>query len=221
MAVADISRIRKRVIELLLASPRASRYGGTVGDNARYSVTQEVTDAALETDAEVCQDIISTPGHPYRSGFMAVSSNLSNGDFVPAHVGAHGEVDIDVSGGGTFRPSQLGKGRDEIQAILEFPSLYASKRFHWIEDSRIYHAGSAARVWTPSFTKTSACQAHEAYEGVVAFGTVERLEKDGGDPSFFQKYGRLYLLGRQFIRQKELVIPAQAELEKMLERRAA
>lgn len=221
MAVVSLSRVRTRVIELLLAAPRASRYTSAVGNNGVYAVTQEITDAIIAADEQVCLAIIETVGHPYRTAFMSASTNLSNGDYVPAHVGAHGEVDIDVTGTGTFRPSQRAESRDAVQEIIEFPSIYSSKRFHFIEDSRIYHAGSAARVQYPVFTlNTSACQAHEAYEDLVVYGAISHLEKKGAEAGFFDKYARLFELGKQMIRGKLLTIPEQAQLEQQLERAA-
>jgi hypothetical protein len=143
-------------LELLLASPRGARYGGTAGGKSSYSVTQEVTDACVEGDMLTCMAIIETLGHPYRSGFMVASANLATGDFIPAHIGSHGRVVIDPTGTDTFKGGILAASMDELVEALHNPVLYPNaKRFYFIEDNCIEHLGSAAKVYYPLFTKTT------------------------------------------------------------------
>lgn len=207
MAAVSISRVRKRVIELLLAAGRGARYTDAVGDQKRYTVLQELTDAIVEADMAVCMAIIETPGHPYRTSFMTPSSNLASGDFIPAHVGGHGKVEIDNGSG--FKPGLLAKSRDDVSEMIAQTALFAATgRWYWIEDNEIVHNGNAAKVWYPSFTMNlSACQAHELYTAAVICATIPLLRKDGGEAQFYDDYARMYALAESRIRRRERVIP--------------
>lgn len=218
MAVCDIVRIRKRVLELLIASPKANRYTDAIGTNAEYAVLQEITDTILQIDCAVCVDIISTIGHPFRASFMFPSGALSSGDFVPSHVGVHGDVRITVSA--VAQPGMRANARDDVLRMIEFPTRYLSRRFYWIEDSVLYHAGDSASVYTPVLNKSVVCQAHESYEDIEVYGTVGAVEKIGNESQFFSSYRNLYQFGRGLIRGKAEVIPPQQELEQMMRRAA-
>jgi hypothetical protein len=225
MAVASLTRIRKRVISLLLADPRSGRYTDTVGDQKRYVDKQEITDAIIESDMQRCAVVIATVGHPYRAAFMTPTGNLATGDFItPAGIGQHGKVEIDPTGGGTFKAGKLAKSLDHLLEVLHHPTLFPnSKRWYWIEDNAIQHTGSAAKIWYPAFTKNdSACQAHELYTPGVMAGAIALLRKPGGDPTFYDDYERMTLLADQMIAAKETALPDVEKLRVMMrERRAA
>jgi hypothetical protein len=213
MAVVSISRVRKRVIELLLAAGRGARYADAVADQKRYTVLQELTDAIVEADMLVCMAIIETPGHPYRAGFMTPSTNLATGDFIPAHVGGHGKVEIDNGSG--YKGGRLASSREEVLEMIDQPSLYATGgRWYWVEDNEIVHNGSAAKVWYPSFTKTdAACQAHELYTAAVMVNTIPLLRKDGGDPQFYDDFAVMAGLAEARIRRGERTLPDIEQLK--------
>ena len=223
MAVVSISRVRKRVIELLLAAGRGARYTDAVGDQKRYAVLQELTDAIVEADMHVCMAILETPGHPYRAGFMTPSGNLANGDFIPAHVGGHGKVEIDPTGGGTFRGGILAESLDELLEVLHHPTLFPNcTRYYFVEDGCIHHTGSAAKVWYPAFTKNdAACQAHELYTAAVIAGAIALLRKDGGDPGFFNDYAQAALAAEALIRGGAKALPDVEQLRLQLQHRKA
>lgn len=192
---------------MLLAAGRGARYTDAVGDQKRYTVLQELTDAIVEADMAVCLAVIETPGHPYRVGFMGPSSNLASGDFIPAHVGGHGKVEIDNGSG--FKPGLLAKSRDDVSEMIAQTALFAATaRWYWIEDNEIVHNGNAAKVWYPSFTKNdAACQAHELYTAAVLCAVIPLLRKDGGDPQFYNDFAEMFSLAEQRIRRRERVIP--------------
>lgn len=222
MAVVSISRVRKRVIELLLAAGRGARYADAVADQKRYTVLQEITDAVVESDMQRCAVIISTVGHPYRASFMTPTGNLATGDFItPAGIAQHGKVEIDPTGTGTFKAGRLAKSHDHLLEIIHHPTLFPnSKRWYWIEDSVIEHSGSAAKVWYPSFTKNdAACQAHELYTAGVLAGTIPLLRKDGGDPSFFDDYAEMAAVGDELIAARAKALPDIEELRAMMRER--
>lgn len=208
MAV-DVNAVAKRVIELLLAAGRASRYTAVVGDNARYAVTQEILDAILEADANVCRAICETPGHPYAAAFVTPTGNLASGTIIPAYVGCP----IDVTVDGEF--SRLAESRAEILEILANPTLYPDvEAWHFIENSILYHTGTDGIVKHPAFTKTSACQAHESYQSADVAGAISLLPKDGGDDSFFDHWLKIYVGMEAQIRNRQLVISESEQYEK-------
>lgn len=209
MAVASISRIRKRVIALLLAHPRGGYYTDNVGGKSTYASLQEITDAVVDADMNVCLAILDTPGHPYASGWQVASSNLASGDFLPPFIGAHGRVIIDPTGTGTFKRAVLARSADEMAEVVNNPTLYPNcKLFYFIEGNCIEHSGSAARVYYPSFSKTdAACQAHELYTSAVLAGALALLYKDGGDPQFFGEYAQIFALADAAIRAGEKTLP--------------
>lgn len=219
MAVVSESRARKRVIELLLAGGRSARYAGTVSavdGNARFEVQQEITDAVIEADMAVCLAIIETTGHPYRVGFMTVAGPLANEDYITGHVGAHGDVQIDETGSGSYKGGLLAASKDEVLEVIQCPALYANaKRFYWIEDSKLYHTGAAARVYYPAFTKNDAvCQAHEAYTAAVIAGAIAHLVKDAVGDEFASFYINQFQNYLRMIKGSLLVIPEAQQFEK-------
>ena len=225
MTVVSISRVRKRVIALLLAHPRGGFYTDAVGGKGSYASLQEITDAVVDADMNVCLAILDTPGHPYASGFQVASSNLASGDTLPAFVGAHGRVVIDPTGTGTFKRAVLAKSADEMAEVVNNPTLYPNcKLFYFIEAGTVEHSGSAARVYYPSFSKTdAACQAHELYTSAVLAGAIALLMKDGGDPQFFGEYAHVAAEALARIRAGEKTLPDIERLRVMMRegRRAA
>lgn len=212
MAVADIVLIRTQVLEKLIASPRAARYTDAIGEGKDYAVKQEITDNILIIDFTNCNDIIGTPGHPFRSSFMIPSSPLVSGDFIPAHTGAHGDVQVSLSGVYDF--SVPAKSRDEILAMRGNPTLYGgASRHHYIEDSVCHHAGEFAKVWYPSLAKTALCQSPQAYEDVLIYGTIHLCEKIDIADEFYDKNLRLYQYCRQMVKGGAEFIPSQQQLE--------
>ncbi|MBV9210666.1 MAG: hypothetical protein JOZ52_08560 [Acidobacteria bacterium] len=212
MAAVDLTRCQKRVIELLVAAGRAARYTAAVGDNSRYAVTQEITDAIIEADLIICRDIIETAGHPYAAQFMGVTGNLANGDLIPAFMGVVADVYVDDE------LSSLASSRDEILEIRANAALYPNVgAWHFIENSILYHTGTNGVVRRPVLARdNAACQAHEAYEEADVVGAISLLAKDGamsGD-SFYQYHNGLFLGCRQMIRQKVLIVPEQTRYEK-------
>jgi hypothetical protein len=219
LSVVSVSRVRNRVVELLLASGRGARYTGAVSatdGNGRFEVTQEMTDAIIEADMAVCLACIETVGHPYRVGFLVASSSLANEDLLPSHVGADGVVKIDETGTGTFKDGILAESKDDLLEALRNPTLYPdSKRYYWLEDSQVVHGGASARVYYPSFTKNdAACQAHEAYTSAVIAGALAGLKKDAVGDDFIAYYARQFEMMLRDIKGRLLVIPETQQFEK-------
>lgn len=218
--VADITLVTKQVLEALRAMPRFARYTAAIGENSEFVVLQEITDKVLITDSTLCNDVIATPGHPWRSSFMVESSPLIHGAFIPRHTGAHGDVLVSV--GGVYDFSSPAKSKEEIFAMRANPGIYgATSRVHFIEDSVCYHAGQFAKVWYPSFSKTAACQSPQTYEDLLYYGSVHISEKlDNNDPLFVKCNG-LFVAGSALVRTGAMLIPVQQELEAAMRGKSA
>lgn len=217
MALCDITRIRKRVISLLLAN-RLAPYTDAVQGNSRYSVLTEFSDTILEVDAMIVQARISTPGDPHRERFMTTfSPDLANGDLIPAHSGAHGDVDVKV--GAAWAPARYAKSRAEVISLVEHPVIYPDcERWVFIEDSRIFHNGAAARVMSPTFTKTAVCQAPEEDELAEIAGALGMIPKDGAvTPEIHDKGAQFFTWYIETqIKGKNLILPEAEQIERQL-----
>lgn len=209
MAVADITRIKKRLIAILRAGPRNAAYSATVGTTtgtARYPSDQELTDAILEADARVVAAIIETIGHPYRNQFFTTSGNLSSGELIPAHVGKDAIIKVDGD------PVRLASSLNQMLEIIANPTLYTTGKLAYIEDTYIFHNGTLATVAYPNFTMTTVCQSPESYESAVLCGSVGILAKDGASSDYYSYYSNLYVAQETAIRGQELVIPEIEQL---------
>lgn len=196
MALVNIVNVRTRALELLLASPDAARYTDAIGTNSEYAVKQEITDAILATDFDICGAIIDLAESGSGAGFMFPSGSLVTGAFIPSHEGSRGNVEL--FDGSAWVDGLLASSEDEIAEMLASPTLYANAGlWYFIKFRQIRHNASLARVYLPTITKTAACQAHERYENAELWGAVMTLEKDGSDQSFFRKYETLYMTERQ------------------------
>lgn len=222
-AVADISLVRKQVLEMLVLMPVAARYSDSIGTNSFMLVLQELTDKILIIDeAIVTQDIITQEGHPYINKFMTLSSTFSSGDRISEHLGVYGDVLVAPDIGGTYGPSTAVKSREEILRMVDNATLYGGpSRHHFIQGHVLYHAGYQAapsgKVYYPVFTKSSTlCQCPDAYTDVLISGTIDLCEKLNSDDPIFKKNHDLYMLGRSMIKAGAEFIPAATQLSAML-----
>lgn len=218
MPVADIARIRKGVVSALNAS-RLSPYAGTIPSppsNSRYQDVNEFNDTILMIDGMCVQARIDNPGDPYRPAFITATANLANGDFIPAHIGANGSVDVAI--GATFGPARYAKSRAEMIAIQTHPLLYPdAKRWAFVEDGQIWHNGDAARVWRSTYTKTAACQSPEVDEYAIKCGTIAGLVKDGSvTPELYGQCGNYFAVYLQMIRGGNVILPEVVTVERQL-----
>lgn len=199
MAVVDVDQVQTRALELLAAGPRFARYTLAIGESSDYPVLKEIKDAAIGVDFTLCGDIVDDPESPSGTRFMFPSANLASGDFVPDHEGSRGPVEL--SDGVIWRDGLLASSDDEMQEILSHPALYSGiDLWYFLKFRKILHNASAARIYLPTLTRLTTCQAHPRYEDAEVWGTVAVLEKDGADPSFFRKYETLYMNERARLR---------------------
>lgn len=218
MGVCDIARIRKGVISALMAN-RLSPYAGTIPSpptNSRYQDVAEFDDTILQVDAMVVHARISNPGDEYRPMFITATGNLANGDFVPGHIGANGNVDIDSGSG--FKPARYTKSRAELIAVMAHPALYPdAEDWCFVEDSQIFHNGNAARVWRPTYTKTAACQSPDVDELAIKMGTLGSIPKDGAiQPEIYSAGANYFAAYLQMIKGEKVILPEVVAIERQL-----
>jgi hypothetical protein len=188
MAVADITRIQKRVVQLLNARSSDVNYSASPsGKNTAFLSTQEITDAILEADAMVViQGILASVDHPLRAAFLVASANLASGAAIPECVGPIGRVDLSQDGS-TWTPG-IWNGKDDVlmgRMFTTTPLPYTQTSgfigYYNLSDNSIYHTSTHARIYLPQFTRTSACQAHEGLESAIIAGAIMLLKKDSSN----------------------------------------
>lgn len=88
MPALDYTTAKKAIRAILQASRSSGGYASTVDSSKdQFSSDSELDNAILYADAEVCNIIINTPGHPFQYNFTATSSALQNGATLPLHTG--------------------------------------------------------------------------------------------------------------------------------------
>lgn len=88
MPALDYTTAKKALRAILQATRTTGGYASTVdGSKAQYSLDAELDNALLYADAEVCNVIVNTPGHPFQYNFVTTSSALQNGATLPLHTG--------------------------------------------------------------------------------------------------------------------------------------
>lgn len=212
----DIVKVRTRVISLLMAN-RLSPYTDAVGGNSRYPVKTEFTDTTLQVDALIIQARVSTPGDPHRSRFITSEDGLAHGAYITGHTGTHGDVDVAI--GADYQPARYAKSRAEVISLVEHPAIYPNtERWAFVEDSRVFHNGDAARVWRSTFTKTDDCQAPEEDELAEVAGTLGFLPKDGAvTPELYDRGAQYFMWYIETqIKGKSVVLPEIEVIERQL-----
>lgn len=216
-----MARCRRRVIFILNAGPDDRTYTDSVTDTGKYA-DSEITESIKEADIEICNDIIETVGHPYRSFFLttgAATEITTNGADVPAHIGEKSIVEY--WDGSAWKMAELAPNASAVARYRKYASSYGDaatdvEQYYFIEDDSIYFTASKVRVKVASFTSTDAViQSPRVYERAVSLGGLCGLLKDGGDAQMFDWYYRQYLNSRSIIRNNQLIIPKIEQFKKI------
>jgi len=212
--VADLVLVRTQVIEKVFGNIIINRYTDALdGSNSEWPSKQEITDNCILADEIICQDLISTPGNGWRQQFLQWTADLDSGSAVTQTTGAYGEVKVKV--GGTYKFSQPSKSREEILRMIQFPNLYTDKFWHFVQDGIVLTPGDKVQVQYPVFTRGVTLQGPQTAEPAIIWGAISLSEKmDSGGP-FFQKYDRLFGVGREYVKTGQ-IIPPMEQLEQMI-----
>jgi len=220
IVAADIEFIGPQVLEKLLATPEAARYTFATGSDSEFQIVQEIRDNILIVDERICvEDIIGTPGHPWRQKFMQWSTGIASGVKITDTVCPYGFVQTKV-GSADYEFSTQAKNRDEILRMIKFKSLYSNLNFHWIEDGVVLTPADTAKVQYAEFTRTAACQAPATATAALIYGSIQQCEKRDSGSDVYSDYGKLFEMARPYIRQNQIIPPAE-QLEMALDRKAA
>lgn len=100
--VVNFDDVRKAIVSILQSSTTAYGSGSTGstpdGSNAMFVSNEEIQDAVLYTDAEICTLIANTPQSPFQSTFAQTSTALNTGSFGGVNLPARNGMVIKVTG---------------------------------------------------------------------------------------------------------------------------
>lgn len=183
MALADLSRVKKRFIQILGANRLA--YANTIGTgnagigSVRYD--QELTDILLEADALVITEGYFQSLMSLRNRFLTVSANIANGDKLPEFVGIIGKSEYSIDGV-TWYLSQDAVSKEDVINAARLGTGYTSAAdfagHHFFEEGYAFHSSPYFRVEYPNYTKTTALQSLEVHEPLVISGGLMLAYKD-------------------------------------------
>jgi hypothetical protein len=208
MALADFTRVKKRIIQILGANDTA--YGATVSGNmGAFPYDQEITDACLESDAMICTE--SYFAHPtLGTRFHSTSGTLANGDALPEFIGRHGKVELQDSDG-NWGPGAPADSKDSVVNLVRYGTGFLGgaeniEGLYFIDRGYIFHSSTGARVKYPAYTKTASLQSLDMHEQALIAGALMMLYKHGS-PLHSEPNSAFY--GQFFEKQKERILMNQ------------
>ncbi|GEM_PF-4793409 len=213
--VTSLERVTKRVMNLLSITSENAPYSTTVEEGAKFTA-DAITDVVLEGDSIVCNDIMATIGHPYRSKFLSSFDEyeeIENGGLIPPYVG---EQDIIMIQQTTSELSvvrgKLALSLDRLESVRALPNLYGTPPLYYPDGgSRLRFIGHRARVFRPTFEidrlNGGVCQSPEIYERGVLAWAMTGLFMDGSDTEQLFWYERQSQAISLRVRNKEISLP--------------
>lgn len=199
MAVVDFVQCQKQCLAILNAGPDDYSFSTLVGDERFGTLgipSDQVKEAILAADEQVCLAILETPGHWARPDYVDWSPLLDYLDEVPAHIGATGAVRITVSNGGSLVPGLVSTINEIILWRSNQNGAYGSLQHdavnnllagnYAIRDNIVYFTGAKMAVRIGTFTRSAlVCQAPAIYQLTVWIGALVNLFPKEG--SWLQK----------------------------------
>jgi hypothetical protein len=209
MTVADITKLKKRAIQLLNAAPD-SGYVSTPSGNATYAIEQEITDALLAGDQEVFILLASTPDHYMHGDIVTMSGLLLHGAELPGSLGWFGNVELNpvADGSGAWSKSYE-TSRAEILEAVEFQNdgIFGTSStdvypWHCVDKGQIFHTGGCARLKYVTTAIGSVCRSPENYENAILCAGLRLLRKPGQTSEFFTRMDALWAQAQRLIRSQ-------------------
>jgi hypothetical protein len=209
MATSDITKITARVSWIL--GSHGSSFDATISDD-RF-IQEEIRRAIVETEAEIVRAACESY-HPMRTSFLSWSTDLSDGDTLPAHIGQVEAVRIKPysgsltynSGESTSR-SNIKHWRTNTNNIFDTIAHDANgsnlSGYFNITNETIRFTGNVAQVKVCSYEPdyaTPALQIEDQFDNLLVAGTIPRLNKLGVPQALIMSYGSLYSAGMDAIR---------------------
>lgn len=185
MAIADLTRVKKRVIQILGANRAAYSAGVGTGNSGigAYRNDDEISDACFEADSMVIVQGYFASRLSLRNRFFKTSSPLAHGDPLPEFAGLIGTVEY-TADGTNWRQSMAAASKQDIIALARpgtatYVGAGSSAGHHFIEDGAIYHTSKQVRVKYPEYNRTtSALQSYVAHEPAIISGALMLLYKE-------------------------------------------
>lgn len=222
MAAADIAKITARVLWIIGA--RSSAFDATVSDD-RF-IQEEIRRAIIETESDIVRALCEST-HPMRTQFLAWSTDLANGDTLPARTGQVEAVRIKpYAAAGSYNIAES-TSRENIRlwrantanvfdAINHDQNGSALAGYYNITNETITFTGSAAQVktctYTPDYT-TPALVIDNQFDTVLVAGTIPRLNKIGVPQALVVSYGQMFANLIGMIRQGTMTAPDIAQAQ--------
>lgn len=211
---------RPQVIHLMNANT-SGVYDTSITDDRFTSGL--VDESLFENDETVYLTCAESVGHWSRPDMLTLSSDLSNGDAIPSHIGDLGKVVIKRSGGESiYYPATPVRSAEDITRYREnSDDSYGETAhdasgsalaglYHITEEGLIYFTGYRAKVWRIAYTRTGALQSPAIYTAAVVCGAVASLLKEGGNVERAAYYGQRFSNYLQMIRGNQKAIPELA-----------
>lgn len=217
MTIANIQKTTARASWLLDTRADGAVFNNTIADD-RF-IQEEFIRAAIETESEIVR-ALAEAYHPKRVQFLAWSSDLADGDTLPAHLGQAEAVQIAVTSSSAFKigesttRSNIDVWRENYNKMFDpidhnITGTNLAGYFN-ITEQTIRFTGTKARAkictFTPDYT-TPAHQISDEFESLIISGMVPKLHKRGNDANIIQHYQNLYNQGLAMIRQGMTFVP--------------
>lgn len=186
--LVQLTEVSAQIMARILASVGAATYG-TITDVERFPA-QEITDAALDADAEVCLTFLQKAGNGRRAPFLQPVT-VANGALIPTHIG---EIDSILLGGQMpVRSDPVTIARDRAN-FFGSSVKYVPKIYIWGDTLWHNYTLGGATVTLADFTRTGACQSpSECSAAVICIATGNIIAKNGNHVDAAQLYHSLGL----------------------------
>ncbi len=202
MGLADLTTVRKRVVQLLNANPDAwsSLVSGDVG---AFPYDLEIEQAIFEAESLIIREgYLNSINPSLASGFSAIGVSLSSGDLTPQIRGNSFTVEVSQNGS-VWEKATEANTLDDVVGLNRFSTYiepFAGKYLYKISDGRIYTGAVFARIKSLAYTKTNALQVDEG-ETFLIIATAIRLLTRHASPVPFEFYAQESARGIQQLQQ--------------------
>jgi hypothetical protein len=188
MAVADQTRVKKRLLEILNLAD-AGTYSTTLSARNKTHSTTAIDDAITEAGMTVLKTCAESPSSEYKSALISTVT-ITHGSQLPDHIGKVAFVEIQAYSGAPFRRAEQ-RPLARIEAYRENNSLiYDSiahdtqgstlSGYYDIWENKIYFTGNSCRIGIATVTRAdTATKIPEVLENCWIGLSVEGCVKAG------------------------------------------
>lgn len=220
LVVVDLVTCENYVAGIVNARAEGNPWGpASATDQERFSPT-DITTAVKLIDLEIRTTIVQSVGHWARGEYLGSSTDLTDGDEIPFHIGRLGAVDVKKADNSYTLGIEC-RNVDIYRKLKDNPDgMYGDAtenegHYYLSEEHRVFIIGAKARVWTVAEANVGAALLSPVnYTATVIRGACSILDKDGVDPSTGQKYSVLYEQDLARIKGDETIVSPLAALQR-------